>query len=125
MTKKHTTFLTRNQVINAVRIDYEQYGFQLPLMQKLFPLITGNRIVISEDGRNSYLLIKRGKKSKTIRMNEAELIDYMINLLSESEIFIHRMADVCTLVFETHAEPENDPETGERGVRIETGMDIR
>ena len=40
MDKKEKIFLTQNQAIEAIRIDFKQYGSQFDLFQKLCPIIT-------------------------------------------------------------------------------------
>lgn len=122
MDEKHRIFLSRKEVLKAVRIDFKQYGPQFHLYQTLSPIITENRIIVTKNEKNECVLIKRGKKAKTRRISEHDLGEYLFNILSKNDYPLALIAEICRLVFETRAGPGKHPVTGHEGIWIETDM---
>ena len=122
MDEKDRIFLTRKELLRAVRIDFKQYGPQFDLFQDLCPIITGNTTIVIKDKNNDCALITRGKKSKTRRMREHELGDYLFKKLSKNDYPLSVLAEICRRVFETRASPGRHPVSGNEGIWIETDM---
>lgn len=122
MNAKESIFLTPKQVLDAIRIDFNQYDTQFDLFQELCPIITDNRTIVTREGRNDCVLITRGKKSKARRITDQELGDYLFSALSTKDYTLRVMAEICRKVFRTKSWPGRDSAGGNEGIWIETEM---
>lgn len=120
--KKETIFLSQKEALSAIRLDFMQYGPQFALYQELCPIISGNRTIVVRKGRNDCILITRGRKSKTSRINQRDLGQYLYNQLQEKPCSLSTLAEICSRVFETPARVGNHEKTGSSGILIETDM---
>ena len=120
--KKDTIFLSQTEALSAIRLDFMQYGPQFELYQELCPIISGNRTIVIREGRNECVLITRGRKSKTRRMNQDDLGKYLYNQLQEKPCSLPVLAEICSRVFETPVRVGKHAETGCSGIQIETDM---
>ncbi len=122
MDENEKIFLTRKQVLDAIRMDFVQYESQFDLYQELCPILTDSREFISQEGRNDCLLITRGKKSKTRRMNDQELGRYLLNTLKANSYPLSVLAEICSKVFRTTSWTGRHGKTGVNGIWIKTDM---
>jgi len=122
MKENDKIFLTLNQVLDAIRRDFNQYESQFELFQELCPVITGNRNIVIREGRNDCVLITRGKKIKSRHMTHAELSRYLFDRLKETAFPLEVMADICSKVFQTKSWAGRDAENGRDGIWIQTEM---
>jgi len=120
--KKETIFLSQKEALAAIRLDFMQYGPQFVLYQELCPIISGNRTIVVREGRNECVLITRGRKSKTRRMNQDDLGKYLYNQLQEKSCSLQVLAEICSRVFETPARVVKHAETGCSSIQIVTDM---
>lgn len=122
MDENEKIFLAQKQVLDAIRIDFKQYDSQFDLFQELCPIITDNRTIVTKEGRNTCVLITRGRKSKMRRINDQELGEYLFNTLSEKTYPLSVIADICSKVFQTKTFVGQNDENGSTGIWIETEM---
>jgi len=115
-------FMTKKQLLDAIRIDFKQYDSQFDLFQELCPIITDNRTIVTREGRNTCVLITRGRKSKIRQINDQELGEYLVNTLSEKTYPLSVIADICSKVFQTKSWPGQNDETCTKGIWLETEM---
>jgi Fe-S-cluster containining protein len=115
-------FLTRDQAIAAIRIDFNQYPAQFDLFQSLCPVITGKHHFVIREGRSDCVLMTRGKKSKTRHLTEQELACYLADKLTEKSPSLKTMADLCGKVFQTESWAGTDRKNGNIGIWIRTDM---
>jgi Fe-S-cluster containining protein len=115
-------FLTAEQALKAVQLDFRGYGPQPMLFCGVLRLLFGENMIYQREIDREGLWIAR--KPQRMRWFEgAELIDFMCRVLNAAELPPDRLAALCRLVFQAPCEPDADPETGRAGVRIRTGMD--
>jgi Fe-S-cluster containining protein len=122
MAGEEKIFLTHTQAINAIRIDFHQYGSQFDLFQELCPIISDNKMIVSKDGSNNCVLITRGRKSKVRRMKTHDIGDYLFNILSEKSYPLSVIAVICSKVFLTEARVGTDTSSDTDGIWIENEM---
>lgn len=122
MKEKEKIFLSRHQVLEAIRADFNQYDSQFPLFQELCPIVTDNHSIVTREGRNDCVLISRGKKSKTRHLTDGELSRYLIDKIAENCFSLPKMAEICGKVFQTRSWTGRNAEGGNAGIWIETDM---
>ncbi len=122
MYENEKIFLTPKQVLDAIHIDFQQYGSQFDLFQELCPIITENRNIVTKEGRNNCVLITRGRKSKIRRMKDHDLGNYLFTALCKKTYPLSVMADICSKVFRTKTFVGQNDENGIRGIWIKTEM---
>lgn len=123
MTEKDSLFLTIDQAVNAVCLDFHQYGPQMLLFCEIMPLISGGRTVVKEDIRKNGAWISVSGQKHMRWMQWAQLVDHLCASLKNADISPELLASVCARVFQARAYPEIDPGSGRQGIRIETGME--
>jgi len=117
-----TIFLSQTEALAAIRLDFMQYGPQFALFQALCPIISGNRTIVVPEGKNDCVLITRGQKSKTRRMNQDELGKYLYTQLQKKSCSLKVLAEICSRVFETPVRVGKHKKTGCNGIEIKTDM---
>ncbi|MFO7494383.1 MAG: hypothetical protein R6X05_01965, partial [Desulfobacterales bacterium] len=120
--KTESVFLTVDQAVEAVCIDFRQYGPQLLLFCEVLRLISDGETRLRPDTRKKGVWIS-GCGRKNMRWLEGGyLVAHLCGALVRARLDPVKLAAVCARVFQTRAFPVVAPETGQVGVRIETGM---
>lgn len=115
-------FLTYNQVLDAIRHDFNRYESQFELFQELCPVLTDNQNIVIRESRNDYVLITRGKKSKIRHLSDRELSRYLFAKLTAKNFPLAMMSEICARIFQTSAWPGQDTENRCDGIWIKTQM---
>ncbi|MFP4571944.1 MAG: YkgJ family cysteine cluster protein [Desulfobacterales bacterium] len=118
-------FLSMKEAVSAIRIDFNHYPPQTGLFMDLCPLILGPDIAVTCDSQSS-LWIKQARGRRTSRMQRITYPDLgrlLINTLEKSTPSADLMAEICSRVFLTRAEPSRNGIGAETGIRIDTGME--
>ena len=123
MVEKDSVFLTTEQAIEAVCIDFRQYAPQVLLFSEILSVLSkGDILSRREMGKDGIWI--RGTGERKMRWLEGpQLIDGMCDILSGSRPDPMALAAVCARVFQTRAFPDKDPTTNRPGVRVLTGME--
>jgi Fe-S-cluster containining protein len=115
-------FLSRKEILAAIRADFHQYAPQTLLFLELFPLVFGERAVISGTSYGEHLwMAERGQK-----MFQISPLDLGIRLCDELEQTrppLEVLAAVCRRVFRTVAQPGGSDRSGEPGIWLLTDME--
>jgi Fe-S-cluster containining protein len=123
MEKKDSIFLTLEQAVAAVCLDFRQYEPQVLLFSEIISVLSkGDIIAKREVGKNGIWISMTGQQ-KMCWLEGSELIDSMCEIISNSKPDPMILAAVCSRVFQTRAFPEKDSTSGETGLRILTGME--
>ena len=121
--EKESVFLTLDQAVAAVCIDFRQYAPQVMLFCEVLRLVSDDRTPIRPDIPKKGVWIKlAGRKSMRWLEGEA-LVAHLCETLRRTRLSPEKLAAVCARVFQARAFAAVSPETGEAGVRIETGME--
>jgi Fe-S-cluster containining protein len=120
---KDSIFLSTESALAAVCRDLRQYEPQLLLISELLRILPyGPGAVLRETGANGVWIQDKGS-NKMRWLEGVELVEFTCRTLAAANLDAHALAPVCRRVFRSRSEPEVDPETGEAGIRIETGME--
>ena len=122
MNEAFKTFLTRAELVDAITLDFEQYGPQPELLHEMASLILGNDFKKGEDQRQQYQSnrLRRGKGLEFEPVNNDTLWFYLIHALETFDLDALSMARTAARVFETRAFP--GMLDGESGVWIDSQM---
>lgn len=123
MTGKETIFLSLEEAIAAVCFDFRQYGPQILLYAEIIRVASDGRTTTKKDTRQQGVWIGESGRHKMIWMQGIDLIDYMCEIVKTVGPDAEKLAAVCARVFQSHVFPDIDPESGHKGIRIDTGMD--
>jgi Fe-S-cluster containining protein len=121
--QKDRLFLSRAEVLAAIRMDFEQYEPQVSLYLDLIPLIFGSGAICMDDPRQGGLWFKVAAGEKLRRISAEDLGLRLLRALDANPIVLQQLVKIATLVFEAPARIGVDPKTGHRGLWIETGME--
>ena len=93
------TFLTPAQAVDAIAIDFTQYGPQPALFASIAPLILGNRCTVTRKRKKPVVHILQGKTF--VPVSDKDLGFYLIHVLETAPPDLETLADICALVFQT------------------------
>ncbi|MBW1800093.1 MAG: YkgJ family cysteine cluster protein [Deltaproteobacteria bacterium] len=120
---RDSIFLTMEQALEAVCIDFRQYAPQTLLFCAIIRLISGGETQVKRDMRKNGVWISMPGRPNMRWMDESELVDYVCEIFTGADLNPELLSSVCARVFQTRAFPAVHPETGQAGIRIETGME--
>lgn len=123
MSKKESIRLSAKQAVEAVHFDFRQYGPQILLYAELVRVVSSGRMVVKKDTGKQGIWIGESGRRKMRWLEGTELIDYMCQIVAAVGTDVATLAAICQRVFQSHAFPDPDMETGETGIRVETGME--
>jgi Fe-S-cluster containining protein len=123
MIEKESIFLTPQQALEAVCIDFRRYAPQVMLFSEVLRVISGANAVIKQDREKEGRWVAAKPGSKMIWLDGFALGEYVCRMLHEKDYELDVIVSVCARVFQTRAFPGIDPANGRAGVYIETGME--
>lgn len=123
MSVKETIFLTLQQALEAVCIDFRRYEPQVMLFSEVLRVISAGNAVIKQDSEKEGRWVAAEPGSKMVWMDGAALGEYVCRTLHEKDYEPEVLVAVCARVFQTRAFPGTDPESGRAGIYIETNME--
>ncbi len=120
MNEDFQTFLTRQQFVDAVALDFDQYGRQPELFRRIASLVLGDDFKRGGAEEGKAALIRRGKHLGFEAVDSDVLGFYLIHALETLDLDAASMARAAVLVFETDTCP--GVVDGESGVWIDSQM---
>ncbi len=120
--KTDAIFLTVEEAIDAIIIDFRQYDPQIMLFCSIISLISKNEIHFKSEPDKRGVWINRGGRANMRWLEGADLVEYMCTAIRKTLWTIELLAAVCNRVFQGRAQPAVNPETGQEGLQIETHM---
>ncbi len=126
MEGKDDIFLSMEEAISAIRMDFCQYPPQTDLFVDLSPLILGPHIrVVNESRYNGLWISTAGCKHtrKRRKITAVELGRLLIDTLAASPPPPELMTEICRLTFLVPAEPSGNGAGSEAGVRLQMGAE--
>jgi Fe-S-cluster containining protein len=118
----NSIFLTIEEAIDAITIDFRQYRPQILLFCSIITLISGNETRFQREGGKEGVWINQRGRTNMRWLEGAELVDYMCTAIRKTPWTIELLATACGRVFQSRAMPATHPETGSQGLEIETQM---
>lgn len=122
MDSQDRIFLSRKDVLAAIRADFRQYAPQTSLFLELFPIVFQDRAVVSGTARDGNLWMAEGR-GKMLPVRPREMGRRICRELERTGPPLEVLAAVCRRVFRTKAEPGVSERSNERGVWLYTGME--
>lgn len=123
MLEKDSIFLTTEQAIEAVCLDFRQYEPQVLLFSEIISVLSKEDIIARREMGKNGIWIRRIGERKMCWLEGPQLIDSMCDIISKIRPDPRVLAAVCARVFQTRAFPGKDPFTGQPGIRVLTGME--
>ncbi len=115
-------FLSRKEALAAIRADFRQYAPQTRLFLDLFPLVFGDRAVISGTFHDKHLwMAEYGGKMFPIGARDLGL--RLIRELEKTPPSVPELAAICRRVFRTTVTPGRLDRSAEAGLWLSTGME--
>lgn len=121
--KRDSIFLTAEQALDAICIDFRQYEPQLMLFGEVLRLISHGRIHLKrEHGKNGAWVSQPGRRN--MRWLEGpDLIAYMCKAVQDADMTPELLVAVCSRVFQARARLSVDSHSGREGILIDTHME--
>ena len=123
MLEKDSIFLTTEQAIEAVCLDFRQYEPQVLLFSEIISVLSKEDIIARREAGKIGIWVRTTGQRKMHWLEGSDLIETMCGILSSSKPDSTILAAVCSRVFQTRAFPEEDSTNGQPGIRILTGME--
>ena len=93
------TFLTFAQAVDAIAMDFTQYGPQPALFASIAPLVLGDRCTVISKRAKTEVQILQGSAFLSVADNDLGF--YLIHVLETAPPDLETLADICTRVFQT------------------------
>jgi len=120
--EESSIFLTAEEAIDAIIIDFRQYDPQIMLFCSIIGLISKNEIHFKREPGRSGVWFNRGGRANMRWLEGADLVEFMCTAIRETRWTTELLAAVCSRVFQGRAQAVVNPENGRQGLQIETQM---
>jgi Fe-S-cluster containining protein len=121
--RRDSVYLSIDEALEAVCIDFWRYDPQIVLLCQIIRLVSGGSVVLKREERKSGAWISMQGRPNMRWMGGPELVEYACAAVKEADRDPRLVSSICARVFHTRALEEKDRETGQMGIRIETGME--
>jgi len=115
-------FLSIEEAIEAVCADFRRYASQIVLLCQIMEL-TSKGVLVKREGEKNGAWIRMPGEKNLKWMEGPELVEAACTMVRTANRDPKWVASICARVFHERAWEDRDPKTGQRGVRIETGME--
>lgn len=119
--RKNWTFLTQTQALDAIALDFTEYGPQPDLFTSIAPVILGNRCNVIHQGKHAGVWILQGKEF--VRVADKDLGFYLIHVLETDPPDVKTLAEICAKIFQTPSCPGFSRTNNMAGIWIHSQMD--
>jgi len=116
-------FLTLEEAIEAVCIDFRRYEPQIGLLCQTIERVSNGDAVVKREGWQNGAWVRMPGEKNLKWMAGPELVTAACTLAERVSRDPQWVASICARVFHERAWEDTDPKTGAKGVRIETGME--
>lgn len=123
MSKRETVFLTPDQALDSIQRDLRQYDPQIMLLCQIIRLISGGKTVVKRAPNGDGAWVSVPGRRNMLWLEGPELVEHVCEGLKAAEMSLESLASVCSRVFRERAFVDEHPETGQPGIRVETGME--
>jgi Fe-S-cluster containining protein len=113
-------FLTLDEALEAIRLDFAQYAPQTGLFCSLVPLVFGDQALVTPGASRDELWLRIGAAGRPERLDARMLGDILVARLKEAPPPLEQLAAICYRVF--HGRTRVGEKDGRRGLWVETGM---
>ena len=123
MIDRETIFLTLQQAVEAVCLDFRRYEPQIMLFSEILRVVSDGNAVIKQDAEKEGRWVAAEPGSKMVWLDGRALGEYVCRALHEKDLHPDVIVSICARVFQTRVFPGTDPANGRKGIHIETGME--
>jgi Fe-S-cluster containining protein len=118
-------FLSMEEAVCAMEIDFCRYPPQVPLFMDLYPLILdpGIRIISSSQYNGLWIYMPGGRRIRMHKITPRKFGSLLIDTLKKRHLSASLMADICKRTFQVETRPSDEPSGANAGVWID--MDIK
>jgi Fe-S-cluster containining protein len=116
-----TIFLSEEQALESVYLDFRGYGPQSMLFCEVLRMLFGDELIYKREAAKEGLWIAPGRQ-KMRWLEGADLVEFMCRAIDKAEWPPDRLATLCALVFQSQCQAAEHPETGQRGILVQTDM---
>lgn len=121
--EEETLFLTVEEVLNAICLDFRGYDPQPMLFCEVLRAVHGNAIAYKREFGKDGLWISTGPSHRMRWMAGTELVAYMCRIIIAAQLPLAQLVRLCRQIFQTPCHPATSQDTEEPGILIETGID--
>ena len=123
MENNNWIFLTKKEALDAIAIDFQQYGPQPRIFWELAPLILNRQCRIVHQGKDAGVWIQHGQDYPLQKIDDKNLGFYFCHLLETTPYPLKILARICAIVFKTRAFPKMAQQQDSQGIWIENHME--
>jgi Fe-S-cluster containining protein len=123
MIGRDTIFLTPQQALEAVCIDFRRYEPQIMLFSEVLRVISDNNAVIKQEAEKEGRWVAAEPGSKMVWLDGRALGELVCSAVHEKDLSEDAILNICRRVFQTRAYPGSEPQSNQKGIFIETGME--
>ncbi len=123
MKERDSLFLSCEQAVEAVCLDFRRYDPQTLLFCQIIRLVSSDRVVVKSEAEKNGLWVSVPGRRNMRWIEGPELVEYLCSEIQAADLDPPLLSSICARVFHTRAWEDRDPESGQKGVRIETGME--
>jgi Fe-S-cluster containining protein len=121
--KKESIFLTAEEAVRAICIDFKQYPPQTLLFAEIISQISKNALHLKREPGSDGAWINRTGRRNMQWLDGSKLTEFMCQAIASTHWDQRLLTAVCSRVFQTHAFPAADSDSGDAGIRIQTNME--
>jgi Fe-S-cluster containining protein len=121
--EKETLFLTAEQALEAVCIDFRGYEPQPMVFCEILRTLSGDALSCKRESGRQGLWITGSRHGPMRWLEGEELVAYMCRALKQARPDPDLLASICRRVFQIPCHQEASSRTGQPGVRIQTEME--
>ncbi len=114
-------FLTHEQAIKAIQLDFRGYGPQPMLFCQVLRTLCADELPFKRDPAADAVWVGGAGQGKMRRLEGSALVEFMCALLDEADPDSHTLAMLCRQVFQAPCEATRDS-AGCRGILIQIDM---
>lgn len=123
MKRRDSIYLSIDEALEAVCIDFRRYEHQIVLLCHIVSLVSGGSVIVKREGGKGGAWISVQGRSNMRWVEGPELAETACTAVEGAAGDSQLVSSICARVFHERAWEERDPESGQMGVRIETGME--
>lgn len=120
--EESSIFLTAEEAVDAISIDFRQYDPQIMLFCSIIGLITDDRIHFKRQPGEKGVWVNQQGRANMRWLEGNDLIEFMCKAIHDTRWTAELLASVCSRVFQSRVRKAVHPETGRPGLQIETNM---
>jgi len=121
--EKDSIFLTPDQAVEAICLDFQQYDPQLLLFSEIIGVLSKGDITVRRTKGACGIWVGMPGVPKMRWLEGPDLVEFMCDFVKRRQPDLEPLAALCSRVFQTRACPDKDLVDGRVGISVLTGME--